>query len=188
MMKKFTIFVIVLLSLLVAACERDVAPVAVSDSSQRFQNSENSRIPVDDGTYILTGRVVADVDSLVRQSRSGYWSSTTTTTIDGVPITTQRYIPPIVNGKGFVRLLVQSIDKQPDQFTVDIGDVPILKTTDTKVMALMPGDIVTFKCRVQYENLAAVRENETFNAEKLATWEFDYCRLENPVIKTEIGR
>jgi hypothetical protein len=41
---------------------------------------------------------------------------------------------------------------------------------------------VTFKCRAQYEAVAAVRENESFNQAKVETWELDYCRMATPVI------
>lgn len=84
-------------------------------------------------------------------------------------------------GKGFVRLLVYSTNPpttlaQPDQIT-------LTKTTDTKASALLIGDIVIFRCRAQFEAVAAVRIDEAFDAAKLdkvTTWELDYCRLETP--------
>ena len=56
----------------------------------------------------------------------------------------------------------------------------ILKTTDTKVTAISDGDLVTFKCRQQYEAVAAAREGQPFNAATDGTWELDYCRMAEP--------
>ena len=58
----------------------------------------------------------------------------------------------------------------------------IFKFTDTKATALLPGDVVEFKCRRQYEAVAPVKDAERFDEDKFSTWEFDFCRLTTGVI------
>lgn len=175
------IFTLVLILLLVcSSCAgTNLAPAPESDSSQRFIPVENVGIPVDDNVYTIVGEIVVDVNSLVRQteaargSYSGYGSGYASGT----------YYGPEYGGKGFVRVLVLTSDSK----LAPVGNIVILKSTDTKGTALLPGDVVTFKCRAQYEALAAVRDNEIFGesaVERLATWELDYCRLATPVIDT----
>lgn len=90
------------------------------------------------------------------------------------------YFGPEFGGKGFVRGVVV----ESDASLAEVGHMVVLKSTDTKAIMLMPGDRATFKCRQQYEAIAAVRSYETFNADKLATWELDYCRLASPDLGT----
>ena len=90
------------------------------------------------------------------------------------------YFGPQFGGKGFVRLFVYSAEPATELARPE--NIVILKTSDTKASALLPGDIVTFKCRAQYEAVAAVRNAETFNKEALETWELDYCRMISPLI------
>jgi len=158
---------------LAACAEADAAPRPDSDSSQSWEYG--ARIPVDDGIYEITGTVAGAVDSLTRQTEaargsvagSGYGFYGT-------------YFGPEFGGKGFVRLYVEESNSR----LAPPGEVVILKTSDTKAVVLVPGDEVTFRCRHQYEAVAPVRDNETFNAEKVETWEIDYCRLITPVIRT----
>lgn len=169
-MKKLVLLLTVLV-LLVGCGDVDALPAPDSDSAQSYKSG--SKIPVDDDIYTITGKVTADVNSITRQGSGGslsaydgymsgsFWSETT--------------------GKGFVRLFVHTAT--PATNLAPPERLIILKTTDSKVTALYPGDIVTFKCRRQYEALAAVRENETFNAGRVETWELDYCRLVNPVVE-----
>lgn len=153
------------------------APSADSDSSQSYK--EGSKIPVDKEVYQITGEVVGPVNDLTRQvepakgETSGYIYGNYGS-ISG------SFTGPIEAGKGFVRLLVQS--SEPSTDLAPTGDVTIIKTSDTKVKALLPGDVVEFKCRRQYENIAAVVENQEFDPDDVAAWELDYCRLASPVI------
>ena len=181
-----TILFLITVLFLVTACA-DQQPRAESDSQQSFntRGESDGRIPVDDNVYVITGKVTGPVSSLERQVGGGYRTSSTTD-VNGVPITTYYYVPPIINGKGFVRLFVHNASPQTDMAQPE--RIAILKTTDTKVTALFEGDIATFKCRAQYESVAAVRNNETFDPDKLQTWELDYCRLVSPVISIEQGR
>ncbi len=175
-MSRLLVSVLVLGVVLVAAsCSDNVAPAPESDSSQFYSGG---RIPVDDAVYMITGEVVGDVDSLTRvgagasyrrydtYATGSYWMEQT--------------------GKGFVRVKVMRTDKDVPE--AQLEDVVILKTTDSKVRALLPGDIVTFKCRRQYEAVAAVRNNETFDANKVATWEIDYCRMFTPLVYNTSGQ
>ena len=177
-MKKNKIFVIslIVISLLLAACE-ELAPMAESDSNQNFANTGNSRIPVDREVYRVTGKVVGDVDSLVTSGpvQTVYYQYSTATT-------------GYTEGKGFVRLFLYEITPEPVRELVTSEEIAILKTTDTKARALLPGDVVTFVCRAQFEAVAAVLENEVFDPVKLGTWELDYCRLERPAVVVEEGR
>lgn len=161
-----------------AACDDDgdKAPGADSDSSQSYNS--DAKVPVDDAVYHITGEVVGQVNNLTRQvkpaegSLSGFSSG-------GYGSMTGSFTGPVEAGKGFVRVRVtrSDVDLAP------VSEVAILKTSDTKVTALQPGDVITFACRKQYEAVAAVRDNSSFDQTKVATWELDYCRLANPTVQ-----
>jgi hypothetical protein len=162
--------------LALVACEFNAPPRAASDSAEAYDIGIwfiriPARVPVDDEVYTIMGQVVADVATMSRQTApSG-------TTFYGT------YFGAEFGGKGFVRLLVRS--SEPPTLLAQPGRIVLIKTTDTKASALLVGDVVTFRCRAQYEALAAVRINESFQGtkvEKVATWELDYCRLATPVI------
>jgi hypothetical protein len=172
-MKKL-IGLFLLLVTFLSACAIDTAPAPDSDSNQNY--TTDSRIPVDDNVYLLKGEVSSDVDSLTQQLGEG---STSGFAYGGYGSVSGSWAV-WQEGKGFVRLKVKSID--PPTKRANPGDLIVVKTTDQKIRALLPGDIVTFKCRVQYEAIAAVRNNETFDAEKLGTWELDYCRMLEPKV------
>lgn len=154
--------------------ESDPAP----DSDSSYSYEEGSKIPVDENTYTVTGEVIGQVNALTRQvepakgslSGSQYGSYGT---VSG------SFTGPIEAGKGFVRLKVSSSDSDLAKAT----EAVILKTADTKVTALQPGDVITFSCRAQYENIAAVKEGQKFDQSKVGTWELDYCRLKTPLIQ-----
>ncbi len=164
--------VLVLLAALLAGCMADRAPQPSSDSPQAFLANPDG-MPVDDGVYLIAGVVIGDVESLVRQTAPARG------TMAGSAYGAYgSYFGPEFGGKGFVRLHVQSSDSE----LAPVGSIVILKVTDSKASVLLPGDSVEFKCRHQFEAVAAVRDSETFNADKLETWEIDYCRLTTPVI------
>jgi hypothetical protein len=163
-------------ALLLTACaaEESVgrAPAPDSDSEQRYEYY--SQVTVDDNVYEIRGIVAGELESLVRQTEAARGS------VAGSGFGFfGTYFGPELGGKGFVRLLVQESNSD----LAPVGETVILKVTDTKAIVLVPGDSVTFRCRAQYEAIAAVREQETFDSEKLATWELDYCRLLSPVIE-----
>ncbi len=172
MKTRFVLLVVMSLFAAILAGCADTAPQPSSDSPQAF-TATGDGVPVDDGVYLISGTVVADVESLVRQTTpargsmagSGYGAYGS-------------YFGPEFGGKGFVRLQVASSESD----LAPVGAIVILKVTDSKASVLLPGDTVQFKCRHQYEAVAAVRNAETFNAEKLETWEIDYCRLTTPKI------
>jgi hypothetical protein len=158
--------------------ETNTAPRPDSDSSQSFSSSSTEDgIPVDDNVYYIKGQVISDVNSLTRQTDAasgevfGYGGT-------GFGVMSGSYYGPEFGGKGFIRILVMN----SDSFLAPKGEVVILKSTDTKGIALLPGDVVEFKCRHQYEAIAAVRDYETFDVDKLETWEIDYCRFISPII------
>lgn len=163
---------LVVLMLGLVACDNNTPPEPDSDSRQNYKGG--SEIPVDDNVYVIRG-TVQDVNSLVRQEAPAEGSISV---INGVG--SGSFVGEQQSGKGFVRVEVLSV--APATELAASGEVVILKTTDTKAAALSEGDTVTFKCRAQYEAIAAVRENEDFNAEKLSTWELDYCRLASPIV------
>jgi hypothetical protein len=169
------------------SCDSNTAPQVESDSNQSYDTGgKSSRIPVDDHVYEVTGEVVGPVNTVTRQvkpaegSSSGYIYGMGGGSLYGS--SSGSYFGEVTKGKGYVRLLVQSVSPATPSATA--GAVSILKVTDTKATALIPGDVVTFKCRRQYEAIAAVRDNQTFNAKNkaLETWELDYCRMETAVI------
>lgn len=179
-MKKILAVLIALLALTACTEEENAAPAADSDSAQEYKES---KIPVDDNVYDITGEVVSDVDSLTRQTKPGGGSISapvcagTSGCFGGGGGT---LFGPTVEGKGYVRLKVLS--SKPSTDLAPEGQVVIIKATDTKASILLPGDRVTFRCRRQYEAVAAVRENQSFKQDEVATWELDYCRLSSPVI------
>jgi hypothetical protein len=162
----FYIFII-LLSFLLFGC--DIAPRPVSDSDQSY--IATAKIPVDDNVYNLSGTIVSDVNSYSYQVGQSYVSGYGTQYGGFVSGSGSLW----AEGKGFVRIKLESIS--PSNDLAQAGDTIVVKTTDQKIRALLPGDYVKLKCRAQYENLAAVRNNSTFDETLLETWEFDYCRM-----------
>lgn len=170
--RMFLIVVLSVIGMTLAGCMADRAPQPSSDSPQAFLANPDG-VPVDDGVYVISGIVIGDVESLVRQTAPARG------TMAGSAYGAYgSYFGPELGGKGFVRLHVQSSDSK----LAPKGSIVILKVTDTKASVLLPGDTVEFKCRHQFEAVAAVRDSETFDAEKLETWEIDYCRLTAPII------
>lgn len=152
------------------------APAPDSDSQQEFE--DGNEVPIDKTVYIIQGTVQSPVESLVRQteaaggSMSG-WQAGGFGSISG------SYFGPEFGGKGFIRVLVE----ESNSHLAPVGTVAILKSSDTKASILGHGDRVTFKCRAQYEAVAAVLDNEKFDREALQTWELDYCRMVNPNVE-----
>lgn len=146
------------------------------ESSSGFTYAVGSTIPVDNSVYTITGQVVGEVESLVRQTApaqgrvvgygSGYISGS--------------FYGPELNGKGLVRLFVHSSDAKmaPSETVV------VLKMEDTKGIVLLPGDVVTVKCRAQFEALSATTAGEPFS-EDAGTWELDFCRMATPSIRVK---
>lgn len=174
-MAAWVVGAIVLLSVIVAGCEDNLAPSADSDSEQDYRLGD--RIPVDDAVYTILGVVAGDLESITRQTQPAYGSASGVMT-GGFGYMGGAYYGAEYGGKGIVRLLVTGSDT-PE---APVGATVILKVTDLKALVLVPGDRVAFKCRRQYEAIAAVREQETLDVQKVETWELDYCRLVSPVI------
>jgi len=186
-MRKLSIALALLLALLFGAESCDDGgpsnPTPDSDSQQKY-DTENGKatIPVDTQAYVITGQVVGPVNDLTHQvspaqgSQDGYL-------IGGYGSMNGSFTGAQTEGKSFVRLFVTSA--QPSTDLAPVGEVTIIKASDTKAQALINGDIVTFKCRRQYEALAAVQENQKFDEAGDETWELDYCRLDKPVIQVK---
>lgn len=147
-------------------------PAPDSDSSYKYEGGVT--IPVDEHVYTVTGEVSGQINDLSRQVKPATGS---VTAYNGYA--SGSFTGPIEAGKGFVRLRITKSDSD----IAPVGELTILKTADTKVTALLPGDVVTLKCRKQYENVAAVKEGQKFKAEEAGTYELDYCRLSNPVVQ-----
>lgn len=175
---------VVLVLLMVVGCGPvDKPPAPESDSGQDYQMG--SEIPVDDNIYTIRGVVVGDVSSLTRQTERAHGSYSS---YEGTG--SGSYFGPEFEGKGFIRLQVLESDTHRAGDGNDIapeGSVVILKMTDTKGIMLQPGDEITLRCRRQYEAIAAVRENQTFIASEVETWELDYCRLVKPIIREAVS-
>ena len=150
-----------------------------SESNIAYIVAANAGLPVDKRYYLLTGTVVADVSSLTRMTSPGYGYITG---YNGY--TSGYYQAPTINGKSFIRLLVSKINPG-DTDWVATGDIVVVKGTDTKLTALLPGDKVDIECRRQAEAVAAIYPGEWFNPANATTWELDYCRMVSPVIKTK---
>jgi len=175
-MSKYRFVLLLILVLLMAVgCEANSAPPPESDSSQSYQSG--AQVPVDNGVYTIEIQIVNEIESLTRQTQAAYGSAFMYGGYGSAS-----YFGPEYGGKGFVRGLVLHSDSD----LARVGHVVVLKSTDTKATMLRVGDVTVFKCRKQYEAVAAVLNYETFDAEKLATWELDYCRLASPDLGTII--
>jgi hypothetical protein len=171
MFKIQTIFALLLLCVLgwlLVACQRPPGP----ESSNGLSYAWLTTIPVDTQVYTITGTVAADVESLVRQTAPAEAHSYSA---EGVSVGS--YYGPQLNGKGMVRLTVESSDAE----LAPVGSTVILKLDDTKGLLLLPGDQITLKCRAQFEAIAAVMNRQEFDP-AAGTWELDYCRLATPVV------
>lgn len=181
-MRKLLLFPVILLALFLTGCtdEPEEDPTVDSDSSQSY--ADGSRVPTDTEVYTITGEVVGQVNSLERQVEPAH-GEISGSTFNGYGSISGSTFGPVEKGKGYVRILVNEADPTVD--LAPVGDVSILKVTDTKGTALVAGDIVTFKCRRQYEAIAAVKDNQKFDKTAVETWELDYCRLASPVIQVK---
>lgn len=157
-----------LLPLLLAGCQRSPAP----QSSSGMNYAWLTTIPVDTQVYTITGTVVTDVESLVRQTAPAQAQ-----TYNAESLSYSTFYGPQLSGKGMVRLAVVASDAE----LAPVGSTVILKVDDTKGILLLPGDEVTFKCRAQFEAIAAVVNRQEFDP-AAGTWELDYCRLATPVV------
>ena len=189
-MKRLTLLIVILL---LAACAPTPTTVPIdskpigstpapsivttnprSESDIQFKGGHG--LPVDTRIYYLTGEVVGEVESLTRQvaparsSLSVYGSYASGYSVG-----------PTINGKSFIRLKVDAI-KPTDTDWVAVGQIVIVKGTDTKLTALLPGDKVSIMCRRQAEPIAAVYPDEYYDQNTHTTWELDYCRMESPVV------
>lgn len=148
-------------------------PGVSSDSGHDYGGSPTQR--VDLHYYVLAGTVAAEPSSLTRQTRPGGGS------VSGYGgYVSGSFWGPLESGKGFVRVHVESSNAP----LAPVGQVVLLKTTDTKAVALLPGDKPTFKCRAQQEAVAAVQNGETYHEKAAETWELDDCRLVTPAVGT----
>lgn len=79
-------------------------------------------------------------------------------------------------GKGIVRGYVLGGNPLPAELKPD--QEGIVKTTDLKILAAKPGDVLTLICIRDYEPVCAKREDSTLAAgECYEMWEVDGCRL-----------
>lgn len=184
-MRRYKLVAVALLLLLSATACKDAQPKAPKpESDSRIAFSGDTRVPIDGAIYNITGQVVADVSSLTRQVKPGGGTISAPTcfgTSGCYGGGGGTFFGPTESGKGFVRLMVQS--SKPASDMAREGTVVILKTTDTKGTALLPGDKVTFRCRRQYEAVAPIQENVKLDAKRDETWEWDFCRMLDPVIE-----
>lgn len=172
------VFAAILIGLLTSCAEpTDALPAPESDSKQQYK--DGSKLPVDTNVYLMRVQIVGELTSLTKtesvMSGSLYGSSYNNYGSVSGSISAQT----TTTGKGFVRALIMSIE--PDTEYGRVGGVVILKTTDTKLTKLEVGDQPLIMCRLQAEALAAVLENQTFDA-SFITWEFDFCRQAVPEI------
>lgn len=167
----FALLLIVMIAMILSGCQSD-GPQPDSDSGFSFQVVDGG-IPVDDAIYNLVGVVVADIKSLQTTQARGSLSA-----IGGYA--SGSYVQ-WMEGKGFLRVDLTSVYPLPP-FLETGKETVVLKTTDSKAIGLLPGDQVKLKCRVQYENVAATKAYEVIDVDSYGTWEFDYCRLVDPII------
>lgn len=115
----------------------------------------------DTKTYTITGTVQAPPESLVRQVQAakGY-------IVGAGGFIGGEYEGAVEGGKGFVRFSVESAEPAIDE--AQPGQVILIKTGDTKVIALSAGDTTSFVC---------VRDYESVKGSTGGVWELDNCRM-----------
>lgn len=115
----------------------------------------------DTKTYTITGTVQAPPESLVRQVQAakGY-------IVGAGGFIGGEYEGAVEGGKGFVRFAVESSDPAIEE--AQSGQVILIKTGDTKVIALSAGDTTSFVC---------ARDYETVEGSTGGVWELDNCRM-----------
>ena len=145
-------------------------PTISSDSEHVYGGSPKE--PTDTRIYNISGTVSVPVQSLTRQTEAGGGS------ISGYGgYVSGSFWGPIEKGKGFVRILVTASDAP----LAPAGQNVLVKTTDTKLVAVLPGDRIRLKCRQQFEAIAAVQDSENYPGDRIAgTWELDFCRMLDP--------
>lgn len=179
----FTILGIALLMALLGGCTQQVA----GDGNSTFNAQSGLTVPFDAAIYHLRGEVVGEVDSLSRQTSGG------SLTLSSYPyISGSGSFYSETSGKGFVRLRVLTITSSIIPARSDLaaalgapGDTILVKTTDAKVQALHPGDVVSFVCRADFEQVGAATAGENLTQQgvyDLGTWEFDLCRMRVPIV------
>lgn len=162
----------IILTVLLSGCN-EAGTYAESDSGYTYKSYKQASIPVDDTLYTLTGVVVGDVNSI---TRPGPAKVVTTYRSDYYSVGT--YFPPEMNGKGLVRLWVE----KSDFLGVPAETIAIIKSTDTKLIAVLPGDRITLRCRVLAEAIAPSYTGQVYDPNKAVTLELDFCRMLSPVI------
>lgn len=169
---------VVLLAALAGCTSGSEAPAPDSDSGQKW--ADGGKVPVDEKVYHVTGEVVGQINSLTRQVKPAE-GSLSGSQYGSYGTVSGSFTGPVEAGKGYVRVRVVASDSD----LAPVSEVVILKTSDSKVTALQPADVITFVCRRQYEALAPVTENADFEKAKndVATWELDYCRMGKPVVQ-----
>lgn len=136
-------------------------------------------IPCDEHIYTITGSVTS-TDSLSRQV-SAASGSVSGFMYGGYGSVSGYSRGEVIDGKGYLVLVVSASDSE----YAPTGGTIIIKTTDTKASFVPEGYVATFKCRLEYEAIAALVNNEEFSDDTRAaadTREFDYCRLVTPVL------
>lgn len=171
-----TKLVLIALALFIGAllqgCEQ-AGTYAESDSGYTYKSYKQAAIPVDNNIYTLTGVVVGDVNSI---QQTGSARVVTTYRSDFYSVGT--YFPTEMNGKGLVRLWVEKSDFPG----VPPETIAIIKSTDTKLIAVLPGDRITLRCRVQAEAIAPSYTGQVYDPDRAVTLELDFCRMLSPVI------
>ena len=154
------------------------------DDDSRWTWDEGSvDIPCDENIYTITGTITS-AESMVRQiaPASGSGSCSYYGGIGGGYGGCSSWSRgEIIDGKGYVLLTVESSDSP----YAPAGATVILKTSDTKAVFIPEGYRSTFKCRHEYEAVAALVDMEKFDdwtLDEVRTDELDFCRMVNPII------
>lgn len=136
-------------------------------------------IPCDEHIYTIVGTITT-VESLSRQVAPATGSGSGMM-IGGYGSYSSHYSGEIIEGKGYLVITVQSSDSE---YAVP-GSTIVIKTTDTKAAFVPEGYTAMFKCRFEYEAVAALVNEEKFDEQvrdMADTREFDYCRLATPAL------
>ena len=135
MQKKTIFFILILLSLLFAACGGQ-PPLTVEIDGETVTSQERVH---------LTVAVGGDPNSLVYQQAAAHGSYTQFSSGYG----SGSFVGQVIDGKTILRVLI--VDMEENIPTVDVNESYIIKMVDGKGVGLIQGDVIYVSCVVDVE-------------------------------------
>jgi len=191
-MKKFFVVFVLLLSVLLAACEGTVRPVNFDESGapevlcvkpesdNKYYWSSISCVEVNTRAYVVVVDVVDEITNHTEVNAESYGYGTMYGGY-GYASSSMRMWQ---DGKGLLPVTIVTVN--PPFHDLQVGDTIILKTTDLKAMAIPAGARATFVCNEDTEVVSPVKSNQTLTTDRI-TYELDDCRMLTPEYVLPVG-